>query len=151
MKQMSINNYVSDLDMNREQRRALAKVKQKWIATLPDVLTLVPEDDPTIPFSSHASDMRQVWRSKKFTVIVWDVPAGTKLSIQRNEWNPTTRRYNDGITWDEIMEIKRAIGYGDEQGIEFFPRDSEIINIANVRHLWILPDDRLINECLRLN
>lgn len=43
---MNRNDYFSDLELNREQRRALAKAKQKLIAGYPDKLTLVDENDP---------------------------------------------------------------------------------------------------------
>ena len=146
---MNRDNYFSDLNLNREQRRALAKVKQKLIASYPDKLTLVDENDPNLPYSSHPEDILEIWRSKKYLVIVWKVPAGKKLSISRQEWNPTERRYKDGITWDEIMEIKHDIGMGNKTGIEFFPADDEVMNLANVRHIWIVPDDK-INDVLKL-
>lgn len=150
MQQMNRNNYIDDRELNREQRRALAKAKRPLIASYPEKLTKVPDGDKSLPYTSHAMDLREVWRSKKFTVMVWNVPAGTKISVQRNEWNPTTRRYADGITWDEIMEIKRDIGLGESTGIEFFPADSEVINIANVRHIWFISDE-IVNKVLKLD
>ena len=143
MKQMDINNYIPDTIMNREQRRALAKAKQKWISTLPDVLTLVPDGDPMLPYSSHAEDLECVWRSKKYQVMVWKrqpKDVGSQLSISRQQWDPTARRYLDGISWDEIMQIKREMGLGQRTCIEYYPPDSETINLANTRHIWLLPD-----------
>lgn len=146
---MNRNNYFSDLELNREQRRALAKAKQKLIAGYPEKLTLVSPNDLDLPYSSHPQDILEIWRSKKYLVIVWKVPAGKKLSISRQEWDSKERRYKDGITWDEIMEIKHDIGMGNKTGIEFFPADDEVINLGNVRHIWIVPDDK-INDILKL-
>lgn len=66
---MNRDDYFSDLNLNREQRRALAKAKQKLIATYPENLTLVSPDDPNLPYSSHAEDILEIWRSKKFLVM----------------------------------------------------------------------------------
>lgn len=143
MQQMNIKNYIDDKTLNRQQRRALEKTKRALIATYPEKLTKVDENDPNMPYTSHASDLREVWRNKQFTVLVWRVPGGTKMSVQRNEWDSHTRRYKDGITWDEIMEIKRAIGFGNMCGVEFFPPDDEVINIANVRHIWFIENDAI--------
>lgn len=52
------------------------------------------------------------------------------------------RRSNgkDGLTWDELQEVKSDAGYGDRAAIEVYPRQDEIVNYANIRHLWVLPD-----------
>lgn len=150
MYSMNREHYFDDRDLNREQRRALEKVKRQLMASYPDTLEIVPENDPNLPYSSHPQDIDKIYRSKKYTVIVWNVPAGKKLSIQRNEWDSHTNRYKDNITWDEIQEIKRKCGFGEQNAIEFYPPDSEVINIANVRHIWILPDE-LTNHMLKLD
>ena len=147
---MNREHYFDDRGLNREQRRALEKVKRQLIASYPDTLEVVPENDPNLPYSSHPQDIEHIYRSKKYTVIVWNVPAGKKLSISRNEWDSHTGRYKDQITWDEIMEIKRQVGFGEQNAVEFYPPDSEVINIANVRHIWILPKE-LTDHMLKLD
>ena len=49
-----------------------------------------------------------------------------------------TGNWLDGISWDQLMALKRHIGYGELYAIEIFPRDTDIVNVANMRHLWIL-------------
>ena len=120
MYQMNREHYFDDRNLNREQRRALEKVKRQLIASYPDTLQVVPENDPDMPYSSHPQDIDKIYRSKKYTVIVWNVPAGKKLSIQRNEWDSHTNRYKDAILWDEIQEIKRQCGFGVVLGVVFF-------------------------------
>lgn len=46
---------------------------------------------------------------------------------------------SDGITWDDLQWIKRAAGYGDREAVEVYPLDDDVVNVANMRHLWILP------------
>ena len=36
------------------------------------------------------------------------------------------------------MQVKREIGFGDWYALEIFPRDGDIVNVANMRHLWML-------------
>lgn len=47
--------------------------------------------------------------------------------------------YEQNITWDELMELKRQAGYGHRLAIEFYPPDADIVNVANMRHLFIIP------------
>jgi hypothetical protein len=49
-----------------------------------------------------------------------------------------TGRWLDGITWDELQHLKMLAGYGDRVAVEIYPPDSEVVNIANIRHLWLL-------------
>lgn len=53
-------------------------------------------------------------------------------------------RRNNGkgdLTWNELQEVKRDAGYEDRTAIEVYPRHDEIVNCANIRHLWVLPED----------
>lgn len=45
----------------------------------------------------------------------------------------------DKITWDELMAVKRGIGMGDRWMVEVYPKDDEIVNVANMRHLFLVP------------
>jgi hypothetical protein len=49
-------------------------------------------------------------------------------------------RWQDGITWDELQRLKRECGYGDADAIEVFPADTDVVNVANMRHLWVMAD-----------
>ncbi len=45
-----------------------------------------------------------------------------------------------GISWDQLQEIKSEIAGPDARAIEIFPADCDVVNEANIRHLWIVPD-----------
>ena len=49
-------------------------------------------------------------------------------------------RWKDGISWDALQEIKSAVGYGDRDAVEIFPAQKDLVNVANMRHLWIVPE-----------
>ena len=142
---MNREHYFDDRNLNREQRRALEKVKRQLIASYPDTLQVVPENDPNMPYSSHPQDIEKIYRSKKFTVILWKAGAGfgsynlgQRFSVWRNTWDSKERRYVDGIQWDEVMDIKREMGFGERVAIEYYPADSETVNLANMRHVFLI-------------
>ena len=57
--------------------------------------------------------------------------------------NVTKQRFGvwkDGITWDQLQEIKRLVGYGNLCAVEIYPPDEHLVNVANFRHLWIVPE-----------
>lgn len=47
------------------------------------------------------------------------------------------------IPWSEKQRIKNEIFGEEKQAIEFFPKQSELIDEANMYHLWILEDCEL--------
>jgi hypothetical protein len=47
--------------------------------------------------------------------------------------------WEENLSWEELMEIKRQAGYGNAYAVEVLPEDQNIINVANMRHIWIIP------------
>jgi len=82
---------------------------------------------------------REVWLSKNFLVQVFIEKTGYRITVNRTSMKPDGS-WKDRITWDELQNIKRAVHFGDHQAVEIYPPDSEVINDANMRHLWVLTD-----------
>jgi hypothetical protein len=61
------------------------------------------------------------------------------LAIHSNLTIPSLRLFQDGIAWSTLQAIKEGCGYRDRCGIEIFPPDRHVLNIMNVRHLWLFP------------
>ena len=80
-------------------------------------------------------------RSRRFMVQVYPATGRfpMRLTIQRTAVNDTGG-WVDGITWDEMQRLKREAGYGELCAVEVYPPDSEVVNVANLRHLWLLPE-----------
>lgn len=127
---------MSQFITTREQRRQLARDNAK----LPAVLQPVPSDAwPDLAGMKKKPFF--VWRSRNFLVQCFaEEPSVVRLSVARSELDLTTGRWKEGITWDELQEIKRQAGYGDCMAVEIFPADRDVINVANMRHLWVLPE-----------
>lgn len=81
----------------------------------------------------------QVWRSRTFLVQVYDDKGYARISVVRTELG-AGGRFRDGITWEELMRLKAQCGYGDKWAVEVFPADSEVVNVQNMRHLFVLPE-----------
>ncbi|HID9686324.1 TPA: DUF7694 domain-containing protein [Citrobacter amalonaticus] len=68
-------------------------------------------------------------------------PPGSVIRLTVNTTSiASSGRWKDGISWDALQEIKSAVGYGDRDAVEIYPRDSDVVNVANMRHLWITPE-----------
>lgn len=121
--------------VTREQRRQLARDNAK----LPPVLRPLPKEQwPAYP-SGASKIPYAVWRSRFFLVQCYQETDGvSRLSVARSEVDTDTGRWKDGITWDELQDIKRQCGLGEYMAVEIFPADHNVINVANMRHLWVL-------------
>jgi hypothetical protein len=56
----------------------------------------------------------------------------------RTEYDPDTCRPRDGIGWDDLQRLKGEAGYGEYCAVEIYPPDADVVNVANMRHLFIL-------------
>jgi hypothetical protein len=111
---------------------------QKHGLQYPQTLTLV--DMQTHPDFFAEAGLVMAWVSRKFIAQLYieateDYPHMKRLSIARVKRNQ--HGWVDGITWDELQAVKREVGYGDWYAIEIYPRDCDVVNVANFRHLWL--------------
>jgi hypothetical protein len=121
--------------VTREQRRHLARENLKF----PPYLVRVENTGPMI----------ELWRSRHFLLQVFDEShrgeycAGmVRLTVNRTDVDQDGR-WLDNITWDDMQRLKRECGRGDNDAVEIFPRDVDLVNVANMRHLWVLPIGRV--------
>lgn len=93
------------------------------------------------PMPSLAEDARpsEVWRSRAFLVMVYHQDGYERLSVLRTE-PALNGRFAEGITWDDLQRLKAECGRGDRWAVEVFPPDAELVNIQNMRHLFLLQE-----------
>ncbi len=121
----------------KEQRKQLEKENAKYPWKLVE-----------IPFEKWAASLQglrnrpvKLFRSREFLVQVYAYDNYVvRLSVNRTSHNGN--RWDDMITWDELQAIKRQAGYGDYDAVEVFPRDVDIVNVSNIRHLFVFCDRR---------
>jgi len=71
-----------------------------------------------------------VWESDEYRAVAFQDQDAIRLDIQRKD-------EQDGITWDELQTIKNSCGFADKDAVEFYPKQQDVINTANYRHLYI--------------
>ena len=114
----------------RQQRREMKRENSKQ----PAWLEVIPESK----WPNTVDKRLKVWRSKDFLVQAFKERDGmVRLSINRTSLGDNGR-WIENITWEELMELKRQAGFGDFYAIEVYPQDKQIVNVANMRHLWVV-------------
>ncbi len=48
--------------------------------------------------------------------------------------------HDGSVTWDQLQAIKLAAWGPDARAIEVYPRQADVVNSCNMRHLWRLGD-----------
>lgn len=116
----------------RDQRRQLARDNAKQ----PIELQIVPRDQWPNPSATHL----RVFRSRDFLVqeFAGSAPASVRLSVCRTTM--AGDRWQDGISWDDLQRLKRECGYGELWAVEVYPPDSKTVNVASMRHLFLVPE-----------
>ena len=81
----------------------------------------------------------QVWRSSRYLVLIYltDDPNVQRVGVLRSDGIGKDGDWLDGITWDDLQAVKAAIGRQESFAIEVFPPQSEVVNTANIRWLWV--------------
>lgn len=80
----------------------------------------------------------QCWRSRRFLVVLWiELNGARRLSVMRTEFGKDGRQL-DGITWDELQRLKGEAGFDDVCAVEIYPPAGDVVNVANMRHLFLL-------------
>jgi hypothetical protein len=118
--------------VNRNQLRTVnAQIRARF--PWDDMRPMPKEQWPT---TLDGERPRKVWVSRGFLAQLYQNETGYRISVCRTQLGPDGR-WVDGITWDDLQRIKREIGFGDVAAIEVYPADDDLVDVANVRHLWI--------------
>lgn len=116
---------------SRQQRRLLEKENAKQPRTLQSVPASEWPDQPRQP--------KEVWRSRDYLVQVY-AEAGEVERLSISSTCLQGERWADGLSWEDLMALKRQCGRGDRDALEVYPADRDVVNVANMRHLWLPPE-----------
>ena len=83
--------------------------------------------------SYFLEDSIGVWESDTYNVYAFSEGNLIRLDIERKD-------KKGNITWDELQNIKSNCGFGDMDAIELYPKDKDVINTENWRHLYVFFD-----------
>jgi hypothetical protein len=125
--------------LNRSERREVVAYIRAENAKYGSAFVQIPSD--RWPRHTGGVERIAVWRNRSFLVQAFKEDGGViRLSVNRSMVDESTMEWLDGITWDELQAIKGGVGYGDREAVEVFPPSGHEVNVANMRHLWVLPE-----------
>jgi hypothetical protein len=117
----------------------LRRAYQKRVRTFPAKLEPVDESEieQAQQDNGHMTRPLKSWRSRDFLAQLFQDGDCLRLSVNRTDID-NSGNWKDGITWDELMACKRACGFGNQWAVEVFPPDSQVVNVAPIRHLFLI-------------
>jgi hypothetical protein len=110
----------------------------------PFKMVKIPEEEwKHLNNGNPATKIFETWKSSRFLVQIRFHGNRIKLCVNKVLYTKKNGKihWQDGITWDELQEIKNQVGYKDFWLCEYFPPQDKVVNIANIRHLWLLDYD----------
>lgn len=105
-----------------------------------------PQD---IPKHLQSPNLFAVWVNTKYLVQAFREPGEiVRLSIthiegrqfQGFDQDGPRFKWQAGIPWEDLQDIKNHVGYANCDAVEVYPAQADVVNIANMRHLWVLPE-----------
>ena len=107
-----------------------------WPAHLVEVSKEQWPSGTTLPLS--------VWRSRHYLALLFAAPPLDAVEVRRLTINRVTigadGHWKQDIPWDDLQRCKREIGHDDWYAVEIYPRDRDLVHVANMRHLWLLAE-----------
>lgn len=121
------------MKLSHAQKRQLARDNAARGRELQDV----PQSE--WPTYLNVTRPLRVLRSREFLVQIYNVGRlGVVCRLTVCRTSVRGDRWADQISWDELQHIKGACGYGAHDAVEVYPPDVDVVNVANMRHLWVL-------------
>lgn len=126
-------------ELDKPSFHHLRREYQKRVRTFPKTLEPIPQDefDAAVADKSRNNPPRKVWRSRDFLAQLFKQGNHYRLSVNHTQIDATGQWVGD-ITWDELMKCKRQCGYSECWAVEIYPPDEHLVNVANIRHLWLV-------------
>lgn len=123
--------------MNRQNRRAASKFLRKESLVYGVQFQQIPRAD--WPDVRTPPNLWKVWRNNQFLVQVYQ-EADQIIRLTVNRTAAARDGWRQEISWDDLQAVKNAVGFGNSQAVEIYPAEVDVVNVANMRHLWVLPE-----------
>lgn len=122
------------MKFSKQQVRQLRRDNDAW----PKTLTSIPREKWPPCHGISGVIRQEAFRSREFLVQVFEEKGHLRLSVNRTDWDLNTQRWRQDISWDDLQRLKAEAGFPDAWAVEVFPADGHVINVANMRHIWLL-------------
>lgn len=123
--------------MNRQQRRMAHSYHKKEVRNALNSNQWGAWEDITSEFMMKLGDKPESIRMKKYlknnlySAQIIDTKEGLLLGIRRHD-------QSTDITWSHKQRIKNEVLGESFQAIEFFPKQGELVDDANMYWLWVV-------------
>lgn len=128
--------------LSRSDRRAMAAFARAEAARRPEKLTEIPRSRWPRHYLTDPQAPTKAYESREFLAQLYDAGSREGRTTMRLSVCRVTLkddgRWEENLSWDELMRVKRECGFGDLYAVEIYPQDDQIVNVANMRHLWLL-------------
>lgn len=108
----------------------------------PAQLTEIPPSNWSASHRTAKHPPMRVWESRVFLVQLFHESPFMSVDMRRLTVSRITLQtdghWHADIPWEALQKVKREVGFGDWYGLELYPRDCDVVNVANMRHLWLL-------------
>lgn len=123
--------------MDRNAKRTYMREYRRQCAKWPEYMKaqVLPED--------MQGAVLGAWRSNRHLAVAWPSDHPTvlcRLTVNRADIDEQTGSWLQGISWDDLYRIKNECGYKEYDAVEIFPAEDKLVNVANMRHLWVMKD-----------
>jgi hypothetical protein len=125
---------MSGFNLSRAERREAQRYMARESAKYPAALVEIPREQ----WPNPAAPQLRVLRSREFLLQEFHAPAPALVRLSVNRTSIAGDRWAENITWDELQRLKAEAGYGTADAVEVFPAAADVVNVANMRHLWVL-------------
>lgn len=129
-------------NLNRNERRALAAFARSEAARRPAVMTEIPRSRWPAHFKSDPAAPIKAWESRRYLAQLYDGGSREDRTVLRLSICRVTLKddgkWEEDLTWEELMAVKSECGFRETYAVEVYPAVAEIVNVANMRHLWLL-------------
>lgn len=104
-----------------------------------DHLMLIPKSEWP---NSQQPNLVDAWRSRDYLVQIFKEKSSLapfRMSVNRigidgkGDWK-------QDIPWEDLQRMKNELGWGGFDAVEVYPARQDTVNVANMRHLWIMAD-----------
>lgn len=131
------------MDFRRAPRRVIRDAQRVIRAknrTYGPQMTPVGRDEWPDEFDRGGVPVIGCWRSRSCLAVAYaERPPAVRLTIQRTTLLDDGQ-WLDGITWEDLQRVKNECGFAALDAVEIYPAAGDVVNVANLRHLWILPE-----------
>jgi hypothetical protein len=129
--------------MSRQERAARERYLRKRATAWPAELVELPESEWPAAREGVARPLA-IWRSRHYLAMRYPAPSFQGVEVRRLTVNRATLRrdghWEEQIPWDDLQRCKRETGHGHWYAIEVYPRDRDLVIVANMRHLWLIAE-----------